>query len=189
MNQKNEQELLKRAKSCDLVALGEIYDRYSPGIYRYAIRLLGDDFLSEECVSETFSRFLQAVRNNRGPNDHLQAYLYRIAHNWITDTYRRVPPQPVALNDSMEDAEYPVPEKQVDIHMEQNKIRLALRSLTPEQRQVVTLRFIEGWENDEVAFALGKPVGSIKALQFRGLRMLRKILLGDQKAGAYEFEG
>jgi len=54
----------------NLDALGSIYDLYSPGIYRYAMRLLGDETLAEDCVADTFSRFLKVLRLGQGPEDH-----------------------------------------------------------------------------------------------------------------------
>jgi RNA polymerase sigma-70 factor (ECF subfamily) len=186
MNSPSERDLLTGAKQYDLPALGAIYDRYSPGIYRYAMRLLGDDCLAEDCVAETFSRFLKALRLGQGPQDHLQAYLYRIAHNWITDSYRRQPPPPLDLNDGLFAGDQFLPETEADKRYEQQKVRLVLRSLTPDQRQVVSLRFLEGWENEEVAEALGKPVGAIKALQHRALNSLRRLLLHQEVEGIYE---
>jgi RNA polymerase sigma-70 factor, ECF subfamily len=186
MNSPTEQDLLNGAQSYDLSILTAIYQRYSPGIYRYAMRHLGDDCLAEDCVAETFSRFLKALRAGQGPQNHLQAYLYRIAHNWITDCYRRQPPPLFDLDDSMKEGDHLLPEAQTDTDMEQQQIRLALRSLTPDQRQVIALRFIEGWENDEVASALEKPVGAIRALQFRALNTLRRLLLREEKEGVYE---
>jgi len=188
MNSPTERDLLNGARNYDLSALGEIYDRYSPGVYRYAMRLLGDECLAEDCVSETFSRFLKALRAGQGPRDHLQAYLYRIAHNWITDSYRRQPAPPLELDDSLRSEDQFLPEAQVDAHLELRQVRLALRSLTPDQLQVITLRFIEGLENDEVASVLEKPVGAIKALQFRALNTLRRLLTGEKKEGVYEPE-
>ena len=61
----NERILLEKARAFHHETLGEIYDSYSPGIFRYGMRLLGDIVLAEECVSETFSRFLQALKNGR----------------------------------------------------------------------------------------------------------------------------
>ena len=188
MNLPTEQDLLNGAKAYDLSILTAIYQRYSLGIYRYAMRHLGDDCLAEDCVAETFSRFLKALRAGQGPQDHLQAYLYRIAHNWITDCYRRQPPPPIDLDDSMKEGDHLLPEAQADASLEQRQVRLALRSLTPDQRQVIALRFIEGWENDEVASALEKPVGAIRALQFRALNTLRRLLLRGEKEGVYEPE-
>ena len=74
----------------DLVA---IYEEYSPGIYRYAVRLLGDAAMAEDCVSETFSRFLGAIQRGGGPTDNIRAYLYRVAHNWVTNLSKMDPIQ------------------------------------------------------------------------------------------------
>jgi len=188
MNLPAEQDLLKGARTYDLTSLGAIYDLYSPGIYRYAMRLLGDDCLAEDCVAETFERFLKALSFNHGPKDYLQAYLYRIAHNWITDAYRRNPPPPIELDESFRSSEQEYPEEQVDAMLTMHQVRLAIRALTPDQRQVVVLRFIEGWENDEIGKVLGKPIGAIKALQYRAIRTLRKLLLHDEKESSYEFQ-
>jgi RNA polymerase sigma-70 factor (ECF subfamily) len=51
--------------------------------------------------------------------------------------------------------------------------------LTEDQQQVVSLKFLEGWENDEIARALRKPVGAVKSLQHRALAQLQKILLDE----------
>jgi RNA polymerase sigma-70 factor (ECF subfamily) len=186
MNSSKEQDLLKGAKAYDPSILTAIYQDYSPGIYRYALRLLGDECLAEDCVAETFSRFLKSLLARRGPQDHLQSYLYRIAHNWITDCYRRKPPPQVELDDSIIDGEHFLPETRSEIGLEQQQVRIALQSLTPDQRLVITLRFIEGWENEEIAWTLGKPVGAIRALQFRALNTLRRFFTREEKEGNYE---
>ncbi|GAP08109.1 RNA polymerase sigma factor, sigma-70 family [Anaerolinea thermolimosa] len=172
--------LLERARRFDLAALAEIYDHYSPGVYRYAARLLGDSSLAEECTAETFSRFLLALRNGGGPQDQLQAYLYRIAHNWITDYYRR---QPVPMQELTEDigVEHDHPGL-VEERIERERVRSALFSLTPDQRQVVVLRFLEGWDHEAIARALGKPVGAVKSLQHRALAALRRMLRVEGEA-------
>jgi len=177
---------LRGAQVFNLDALAAIYDRYSPGIYTYAMRLLGDDCLAEDCVAETFARFLKALRAGQGPREHLQAYLYRIAHNWITDSYRRQPLPPLDLDENLHADDQTRPETQVDIHIEQDQVRLAMRTLTPDQRQVVALRFVEGWENEQVALAMQKPIGAVKALQHRALNALRRILVQEEKEGVYE---
>ena len=173
-----EARLLIRAQLFEPEALGVIYDQYSPGLYRYARRLLGNDSLAEDCVGETFSRFLQALRGGGGPRDHLQAYLYRVAHNWITDHYRRQPPPPLELDENHPSGSAGV-ESQAGQALEQARVRAALVRLTDEQRQVVTLRFLEGWDPEEVAQAVQKPVGAIKSLQHRALAALRRMLVDD----------
>ncbi len=191
MKPTNEIDFLAGAQAFDLSTLADIYDIYSPRLYSYAIRLLGDACLAEDCVAETFSRFLDALRRQKGPQDHLQAYLYRIAHNWITDRYRREPPPPLELVENAPDGDYVKPERLAERRLEQEKLRCALRQLTPDQRQVVMLRFVEEWDTPAVSAALQKPVGAIKALQHRALQSLRKLLSGKKdntKDGLYEPE-
>jgi len=170
----DEQDLLKRASQIETQALAEIYDTHSPGIYRYAMRLLGDITLAEDCVAETFARFLKSLRERRGPHDHLQAYLYRIAHNWVVDVYRKNEPV-FELNDAIR-SEADVPEEEAAQHIRQKQVRKAIRHLTPDQQQVISLKYLEEWSNEEVARAMKKPIGAVKSIQHRALRSLYKLL-------------
>jgi len=174
----SENDLLNRARRFEEDALAEVYDRYNLEIYRYAFRYCGDAYLAEECVAETFSRFLRAIREGKGPRDYLRAYLYRIAHNWLTDTHRRQPAQPVPLDTNLATDPGTNPAQAVATRMENQEIRSLLDQLTPEQRQVIHLKYVEEWKNNEIAKALNKPVGAVKALQHRALRTLRKLVEG-----------
>lgn len=178
MNQ--EERLLKQARHFNKAALAEIYDLYSSDLYRYAMRLLGNADQAEECVAETVSRFLHAVHRGRGPNKHLRAYLYRIAHNWITDTYRRQPPPPLPLTPELQADPQGNPEQAAETNIEQERIRSALRLLTPNQRQVIVLKYLEGWKHKEIAHAMEKPVGAVKALQHRGVTALQRLLIDQE---------
>lgn len=154
-----------------------IYEEYSPGIYRYAIRLLGDETTAEDCVSETFSRFLQAIRKGGGPTENARAYLYRVAHNWITDFYRRQPLphqslEPLEPIDTVSNPSMMLSEK-----MERERVRVALLNLSPEQQQVIQLRFLENWSHEEVAEVLGKTIDATRSLQYRALVSLRRMLI------------
>jgi RNA polymerase sigma-70 factor (ECF subfamily) len=177
-----EQVLLERASRFDEQALAEVYDTYSPGIFRYAWRLLGDADLAEDCVSETFDRYLRALHKGNGPQEYLQAYLYRIAHNWITDYYRRSPPPSMPLDLELADDHSQQPPFLADRATELSQLRQALAQLTPEQRQVILLKYLEDWDNQDIAQALNKPVGAIKSLQHRALEALRRLLVRQDMA-------
>jgi RNA polymerase sigma-70 factor (ECF subfamily) len=171
-----DQAILARAKRFEAQALEEIFDAFSPGIYRYAYRLLGDEELAKECMSETFSRFLSALKRDRGPDTYLQAYLYRIAHNFITDYYRSKPPPTISWDG--EDQSSPADDldgPMVD-QVTQRQLRHALTLLTPDQRQVIVLKYLEDWKNEGIAQSMNKPVSAVKALQHRGLEALHRIL-------------
>jgi RNA polymerase sigma-70 factor (ECF subfamily) len=173
----DEASLLRAVRKLDETALGEVYRLFSPGLYRYAMRLLGHAGLAEECVAETFERMLKSLSRGRGPKRHLKAYLYRIAHNWVTDRYRRYPPNPLPLDELRLSHPGEGPEALMVRNQDRERARLALHSLTPDQRQVIMLKFLEGWKNPEIARALDKPVGAVKSLQHRGLAALRRILI------------
>ncbi len=173
-------DLLERARQLDQEALAEIYDTFSPGLFRYACRLTGQEDQAEECVAEVFSRFLSALSGGGGPQEHLQAYLYRIAHNWITDQFRRQPPPPLPLESEILPADGPSPPQAAAIELEREQVRVSLQLLTPDQRQVIVLKYYENFTNEQVAAALDKPLGAVKSLQHRGLGALRRILLVEE---------
>lgn len=156
------------------------YEQYSPGIYRYAYRLLGDQDMAEECVSETFSRFIQAIRNGGGPSENVQAYLYRVAHNYITDHYRRQPPPALSLEEDLLADNDTNPTQLMSKNIEQERVRRALLQLPPEQRRVIMLRVLEDWSHEEVSAVLGKTVEATRALQYRALAALRRLLIENE---------
>jgi RNA polymerase sigma-70 factor, ECF subfamily len=176
-----ERELLLGAQRLDSKALMEIYDQYNSSIYAYCMHLLGVPDAAEECVSETFLRFLQAVNSGRGPQSHLRAYLYRIAHNWIIDYYRRKPTTPLDEFENIQSEEHLTIQSTVDKNMRQARMRAALQQLPDTQRQVIILRFLEGWDDKEIAEAISKSTSAINAIQYRAIENLRKILGVDEE--------
>jgi RNA polymerase sigma-70 factor (ECF subfamily) len=160
----------------DRKTLVSIYEKHSPGIFRYAYRLLGDRELSEECVSETFSRFLQTLKKGGGPRENVQAYLYRMAHNWITDHYRRGSVHQVSLEDFELPDDSANPAALVAGQFERERIRAALMQLPAEQQKVILLRVVEGWPHEQVAEVVGKSAEATRSLQYRALNTLRRIL-------------
>jgi RNA polymerase sigma-70 factor (ECF subfamily) len=173
--------LLRRARQFDEEALAEIYDTLSPAIYAYAMRILGDADLAEECIADTFSRFLNALHAGGGPQDYLKAYLYRVAHNWITDRFRHNRPE-TSLEQEIDlpAGQETEPHNTVADEIERQELRQALALLTPEQRQVITLKYLENLDNAEIAHSLQKPVGAVKSLQHRALATLRRILESNE---------
>jgi RNA polymerase sigma-70 factor (ECF subfamily) len=169
------------SKALDRQALVEIYEQYSPKLFRYAYRLLGDQDTAEECVAETFSRFLNSLKGDPAGPENVQAYLYRIAHNWITDYYRRQPLPAAPLMDNIQEDNHNRrngnPAVLLGEQMEIERVRKALLLLPDEQRQVVVLRFLEEQTHDEVATTLGKSAEATRAIQYRALTSLRRMLI------------
>lgn len=180
----SEEALLAGVKQFDPAALQLVYDRHNEELYRYAWRQLGDAMTSEDCVAETFTAFLNALKQGKGPNQYLRAYLFQIAHNWIVDFYRRQPQPEIPLDLAMvATGEAEETAGIVARNLEQREVIDALVHLTDEQRQVVVLRFLEDCSHEEISKAMEKPVGAIKALQHRAVNALRRSLTGRDEVG------
>ena len=153
-----------------LSVLGELYDTHALKIFRYIYHRLGDAFLAEDLTSEVFVRFLHA----RATPDDSGAFLYRIAHNLIVDYARQR--HPIQLPDDFVGSDRDDPAHLAELEMERIRLRRAIARLTPEQQQVIALKFLEGLTNEEVARVIDKPIGAVKALQHRALAALRNML-------------
>lgn len=174
MDSFNEAEILAKAKEFDMQALADLYDHFSPGIFSYSQRMLDSSALAEECVAETFSRLLHAFKRGMGPKENLRAYLYRMAHNWITDYYRRrQPDQPGDEElEKMEGSSNLV--KETETRITRQQVREILHRLPEQQRQIIHLRYFEGWELEEIAACLNRSVNYVKVNQHRAVNALRR---------------
>jgi len=169
-------DLLRRAQSWDDQALTEIYDCYAPLIYRYVYRKTGNVETAQDLTAETFHRYLEAIKRQAGPQEHLSGWLYRVAHNLIVDHYRRQPDDPPASLEVVEPAVAAKQEEHVAHGARVERARAALAMLTPLQQQVLMLRYLEELSLQEVADMLNRTVGSIKALQHRAIANMQQIL-------------
>jgi RNA polymerase sigma-70 factor (ECF subfamily) len=171
-----EQTLLERAKRYDEAALGELYDRYAPRIYAYIYRRVSDAHLAEDLTGEVFVRVIQAIRSEKFWKTSFQGWLYRIAHNLVVDHYRRQPESPELMLDERLLAAEDDPADAVAQRLSRRQLDAAMHRLTPDQQQVVVLRFAEGLTAREVAEIMNKSVGAVEALQHRALASLRRVL-------------
>ena len=172
---------LRKAQSLDRNTLGGIYDEYHKPLYSYIYRRVGDVETARDLTADVFRRFLQASANGNGPNKHLRAWLYRVAHNIVIDHYRRQqhqPSEPLEENWANVDDD---PGKAAELRMQSEYVRAALRQLTADQQQIITLKFLEGLTNHEIAEVTQKSVGSVKSLQHRALAALRRQLVATEE--------
>jgi RNA polymerase sigma-70 factor (ECF subfamily) len=174
----SEHRLLERAKSYDVNALAEIYDHYEARIYSYIYHRVGSQPVAQDLTSQVFLRVLEAIQHQRAWQSSFSGWLYRIAHNLVIDHYRRRDRNAVApLDDlSMLPSHSEGPEQSAERALNAETLRNAINRLTEEQAQVVTLRFLEGLSITEVAEMMGKTEGSIKAMQYRAVSSLRRLL-------------
>jgi len=173
----NERQLVLQAQAGNSEAFGQLYDAYMERIYRFVYFRVEDQQTAEDITSQVFLKAwnnLDRFSFNRTP---YLAWLYTIAHNAVIDHYR-TRKVTAALDDvqlSQQDHAEAV-ENEIDLTSEMKTIKEVLQTLTDDQQKVLTLKFIEGMSNNEIARHLGKREGAIRALQMRGLQALAKQL-------------
>lgn len=168
-------ELIVRAKHADHQALALLYERYAPLIYRYIYFRVRQHEQAEDLCADVFVRMLEGMPRYEDRGWPISAWLYRIARDRLADTarnYKRRPQAPLELWA----ATYDGPEQSVpNALLCQDLVRL-FSALTPEQRQVLTMRFAENLPTQEVARRLGRSEGAVKAMQYRALQALARHL-------------
>lgn len=173
-----EQALLERALRADPQALTELYDRYVDRIYSYVYHRVGQAELAEDLTAQVFIKMLEAIRVGRGWRTSFVGWLYRIAHNLVIDYYRR---RSRASFIDIEDAGAiratdGDPVRSTESVLDREDLHRALSLLTEEQAQVITLRFLEDRSIAEAASLMEKTEGAIKALQYRAVLALRRVM-------------
>ena len=172
--------LVARAQQGDRAALEELYLLHFDRIYSYLHMSVGNRHDAEDLTTQTFLKMLEAIGRFRWQSAPFSAWLFRIAHNLAIDHFRarkRVQPEdevpePSGLEESSAE------DQAFDSIGRAGMLELIER-LSAEQRQVLTLKFLFGFVNAEVAGILGKTEGAVKSLQHRALVSLQKQLVGS----------
>ena len=177
-------ELVWLAKSGDAEAFGHLYETYLDRIYRYIYFRVTDEQTAEDLISQVFTKAWENLDRYQPSGRPFIAWLYTIAHNTVIDHYR-TRRETVAIENTVSLAsDAPSPHEQVELHFEADNLRAALQTLTPEQQQVVVLKFIAGMTTDEIAGQLCKSPGAVRALQMRALQALAKQMERTEADGA-----
>jgi RNA polymerase sigma-70 factor, ECF subfamily len=165
--------LVRRVIKGDVEAYGELYNLCLYRIYRYVFNQVGSTALAEDITEEVFIRAWKAIKTCQGKEHTFIPWLYRIAHNYTIDTYRKghkeVPVGNIYLTDSI------IPENEIERNQELQEVLEAVKNLPEMQKQVILLKYLEGIDNSEISRILGKREGAIRVLQMRALHNLRAI--------------
>ena len=167
--------LVKRAQQGDRAALEELYLLHFDRIYSYLHMSVGSRHDAEDLTTQTFVKMLEAIGRFQWRSVPFSAWLFRIAHNLAMDHFRanrRWQPEediPEAMRGEETSAE-----EQALVSLGQTSMLELIDQLSPEQRQVLTLKFVFRFSNAESAAILGKTEGAVKSLQHRALASLQK---------------
>ena len=174
-------KLVARAQEGDRDALEELYLLHFDRIYSYLHMSVGNRHDAEDLTTQTFLRMLESIGKYRVQAAPFSAWLFRIAHNLSMDHFRanrrwrpeeEVPEPRDSEERSAEDEAFQSIGRQSMLDL--------IESLSEEQQQVLTLKFVFNFSNGEAATILDKTEGAVKSLQHRALGALQKQIAGSE---------
>ena len=169
--------LLHAARRMSEDALAEVFDLYAPALYNYILRTGRDPILADHIVGDVFAKFLDQLAAGKGPNTNLRSYLYQATYHLVVDearsSHRAAPLEVIEFTQGNGRTFFTSLEDRVLL----DALVMAIRNdLTEDQRNVIVLRFLEGFSLRETADIIGKQVYNVKVIQNRGIAKLRKAL-------------
>jgi RNA polymerase sigma-70 factor (ECF subfamily) len=168
-------ELVARGQQGDREALEELYLIHFDRIYSYLHVSVGNRHDAEDLTTQTFLKMLEKIGSFKWQSAPFSAWLFRIAHNLAMDHFRsRRRWQPEEEVPEPPGEEEPSAELVAMQTIGRESMLKLIDRLSPEQQQVLTLKFVFNLPNAEVAAILDKTEGAIKSLQHRALVALQK---------------
>lgn len=178
------ERLVAAARTGDPEAFGALFDHYHAPVYRFVAARVGRPSDAEDLAQLVFVKALEALPRYESRGVPFGGWLFRLARNAVIDhirTRREHVTLDVIVEQSNDDAG---PDELAVIRQEMDSVAIALRRLTPEQREAIELRFFAGLSAKEAAEAMGRQEGTIRGLTFRAIAALRRDLGIEPEADA-----
>ena len=168
--------LVVRAQQGDPEAFGALFDHYYVPVYRYVVSRVGRPSDAEDLAQLVFVKALEALPRYEARGVPFGGWLFRLARNVVIDHIRtrreHAPLDLIVERSSGADG----PDELAVLRQEMDSVAVALRRLTPEQREAIELRFFAGLSAREAAVAMGRQEGTVRGLQFRAIAAIRREL-------------
>jgi RNA polymerase sigma-70 factor, ECF subfamily len=163
-----------KAKEAELAGM---YEQFYDKIARYAYVHIGSKADAEDIAGDTFLKALKSLDSYREKGLPMSAWLFRIAHNLVVDhlreksRHRNVDVEGIDLPSGHDLSE------SVEMQLEIEQVKKAMKELSPSERQVVSLRFISGLSSKEVAEVMKKSDGAVRQMQYAAIGKLKQMLV------------
>lgn len=167
--------LVEMAQKGDTEAFGKIYDILVKPIYRYIFCRV-EQQIAEDLTEETFLKAWQNLSKYKQGKHPFSSWVFKIAHNLVCDYYRKHEISTEVDETLPDDKLDSSPSYQLNVKLNELKLKNALQKLPENYQQVIVLKYINEQENAEIAKIIGKTEGAVRTLQFRALEKLRGIL-------------
>ena len=178
------ERLVAAAQQGDPEAFGALFDHYYGPVYRYVAARVGRPSDAEDLAQLVFVKALEALPRYESRGIPFGGWLFRLARNVVID-HTRTRRDHATLDVIAEHADQDDgPDELAVLRQEMDSVALALRRLTPEQREAIELRFFAGLSAKEAAEVMGRQEGTVRGLQFRAIGALRRELGIEDPANA-----
>lgn len=170
--------MVERAEAGDQAAFVELYERHRNAVFRFAYRVLGSVEIAEDVTHDCFLSLIRRPGNFNPARGQLRTYLYAAARNLALKHFRNSGRE-ASLDDLGEEPPVPVREQPLRRLLDEElalKVKEAVFSLPPLQREALVLFEYEGLALSEIAGIVGTDVGAVKARLSRARERLRNTL-------------
>ena len=177
-----DRQLIEAICDNDLGALEALYARYSGPVYALAVRMLRDAGAAEEVAQDTFLKVWNKAGSYKAPRGSVTSWLFRIAHNRTIDELRKRKREYEKVRHGVDLSNRPTEAHDVDpteyatSRFEGNRLKAALTTLRPEQREVIVLAYFGGLTHSEISSHLDQPLGTVKTRLRLAIKKLRHVL-------------
>jgi RNA polymerase sigma-70 factor (ECF subfamily) len=158
-----------------------LVEQYSPEIFAYLWRMMGDVTSAEDCLQETFLRAYLAYARFE-PHGNVRAWLYKIATN-VARTQRRrdsrLANQEIAFEVERLQGDFSTLDE-IEKRETLSALAAAVELLPHKQRTALLLRKYQGLSYTEISATLGGTEDAARANVYQALKRLRSILLASQ---------
>jgi RNA polymerase sigma-70 factor, ECF subfamily len=178
-------QLLERIATGDQDAFGLLYDRFSPGLYSMAVRIMGNEAEAQDALQDAFAHIWRKAATYDRTRSGAFTWAVMVTRNKAIDRLRvrqRVTrlveraTEEFSHQTEMDDESA----AEAGLREERARVRAALAHISPEQKQAVELAFFSDLTHEEIASRLDAPLGTVKARIRRGLLKLRDLLKGTE---------
>jgi RNA polymerase sigma-70 factor (ECF subfamily) len=174
-----EQDLLclLRIQSGDTRALAELYDRYTPLLFPVCHRILRSTADAEDALQNAWLQVWRRSTTYDPRRGTVAAWLLTVARSRSLDRYRSMASRRQAESRVDTEPMLPIDPGEGVVQGELGgRVREALASLQPQQRQVIEIAYFQGLSQSEIAEKMNTPLGTVKSWTRQALMRLREVL-------------
>ncbi len=175
-------ELVRQTQSGDQAAFAALYDEFAQRIYAFIrIKVTNNLDQAEDILQDVFLKAWKGCKSLELQDLNFSAWLYKIAANTINDHYRKFYREPTftSIDEAYAIAGDDNPEANTDQQLNKTVIRDTVNQLPTHYKEIIELRFFQGFSVAETAKILGKEGITVRVWQHRALKQLQKLYKDD----------